>query len=293
MKNAQALAVLSVVFAAGTAAARQSDFARVNRQAAPNGPRPAGDFVLASTTSLRDTGLLDVLVKRFAESSGIKVKAIAVGTGQALALARAGEADAVVAHSKADEEKLIADGYGIDPVTLMYNRFIVVGPKTDPANVKGAGTAAGAFARIAGAGSPFVSRGDKSGTHVCELAMWAAAGVKPDGEKWYVKSGSGMGQTLMIAKEKAAYTLADSATWGAFATGSNLAVVFDRGDELKNVYRYIRTNEAKLPKVNAGAARCFAQFLCAKETMELIRSYGADKPGGPLFVPMGCPENRR
>jgi tungstate transport system substrate-binding protein len=273
-----ALGGFAIVLAADTAAAE---------------PKPARDFVLASTTSLRDTGLLDVLSKKFFEKSGIKVKAIAVGTGQALALARAGEADAVIAHSKADEDKLIADGFGVDPVTLMYNRFIVVGPRDDPAGVKTAASAAEAFKKIAAAGSAFVSRGDKSGTHVRELAMWAAAGVKPEDGKWYLKSGTGMGQTLMIASEKTAYTLADSATWGAFAAGSALKNVFDGGEDLRNTYRFIRANEAKLPKVNAAAARGFGEFLCAKETMDFIGAYRADKPGGPLFEPVGCPEARQ
>ena len=261
--------------------------------AAPDTPEKAGDFILASTTSLRETGLLDLLAKRFETATGIKMKAVALGTGQALAMARKGEADAVIVHSRVDEDVFIGEGFGAGAVTLMETRFLVVGPDADPAKVAGAADAAGVFKAIADAGAAFVSRGDNSGTHVREKTIWARAGVAPDGKPWYIKSGTGMGQTLMIAREKKAYTLSDSATWAVFQKTEGLKPVFDRGNELKNTYRYIRVNEAKVPRVNAGAAKKFGEFLCSKETMAFIGAYEKEKAGGPLFSPLGCPELRK
>lgn len=260
--------------------------------AAPGIP-PAGDFILASTTSLGDTGLLDLLAATFRTQTGITVKAVVAGTGQSLAMARAGNADAVIAHSRADEDAFTADGFGIDPVTIMFNHFMVVGPAEDPAKAALAKDATAAFRAIAAAGGPFVSRGDKSGTHMRELTLWGLAGGEPEGKPWYVKSGSGMGQTLLIAREKKAYTLCDSATWGSFEKKDGLKVVFDYGDELRNTYRYIRTNESKHPTTNAAAARKFATFLCAPETMALIGGFKKDGAGASLFTPLGCPELKK
>jgi tungstate transport system substrate-binding protein len=176
------------------------------------GRAPAPAITLATTTSTQDSGLLDALLPRFRQETGIEVKVVAVGTGQALQLGRRGDADVLLVHDPAGEEQFMAEGFGSERRPVMHNDFVLVGPPADPAGVKGQASAAAAFARIARARAPFVSRGDESGTHQKEKAVWRAAGIEPGGD-WYVRAGGGMGQVLRMATEKRAYTLSDRGTF--------------------------------------------------------------------------------
>jgi len=256
--------------------------------ASPARAADAGKVVLlATTTSTQDSGLLDVLVPAFEKQTGYAVKTISVGSGQALALGRRGEADVLLVHSPADEEQLVADGFGVNRRIVMHNDFILLGPPADPAKVRGAASPEEAMRRIAAAGALFVSRGDSSGTHAREKALWKAAGIAPEGKPWYQQTGLGMGDTLNVAAEKAGYTLADRGTWLARKKARALAldVVLEGAPLLLNVYHVIQVNPARWPKVNAAGAKAFADFLVAPSTQEIIRSFGVLALGEPLFFP--------
>jgi tungstate transport system substrate-binding protein len=242
------------------------------------------EVILSTTTSTMDSGLLDVLIPMFERRTGYRVKPIAVGTGQALALAERGEADVVLAHAPASERQLVDAGHVERRTLVMHNDFVLVGPPADPANVKGARDVAQALGRIAGAGALFVSRGDDSGTHKKELDLWAAAGVAPAGP-WYQESGLGMGQTLSIASEKSAYTLCDRATYLALRKNLRLDVVSEGNRSLRNVYHVMNVNRAKHPKVNAEGGKAFVDFMVSREAQDVIRTFGVDKYGSPLFFP--------
>jgi tungstate transport system substrate-binding protein len=239
--------------------------------------------ILATTTSTQDSGLLDALIPRFEGESGHEVKTIAVGSGEAIELGARGEADVVLAHSPAAEAKLMAAGKGGSRRTVMHNDFVVVGPGADPAGVRGDEPAA-AFAAIADAGAPFISRGDESGTHAFELGLWEDAGVAPDGA-WYQESGQGMGATLQIASEKDAYTLADRGTYLATDAARDLEVLVEGGADLLNVYHVIAIAGDAGRRVNAEGGRELADFLVAPATQERIGEFGVEEFGEPLFVP--------
>jgi tungstate transport system substrate-binding protein len=241
--------------------------------------------ILATTTSTQDSGLLDVLVPMFERQTGLVLKVISVGTGQALALAARGEADVTLAHAPTLEKKYVEEGKMRNRRLVMYNDFVLVGPPEDPASVKGLPRAADALRRIADSGARFVSRGDRSGTHVLELALWKQAGVVPKAP-WYLESGQGMGQTLAIADERRAYTLSDRATYLAFANRVKLAVVVERERALANVYSVMEVNPQNGPRVNVAGGKAFADFMVAPETQAVIRTYGVAKYGQPLFVPI-------
>jgi tungstate transport system substrate-binding protein len=249
-------------------------------------PPPGSRTVIVSTTtSTQDSGLLDVLVPLFERKSGYTVKTIAVGTGQALALAARGEADVTLAHAPALEKKYVAEGKLRQRRLVMYNDFVVAGPDGDPAKIKGETSAAVALRRIAAAGARFVSRGDKSGTHLLEAELWKEAGVTP-GPPWYIESGQGMGATLGIANDRGAYTLTDRATLLAFGKRVALKAVVEGDRALLNVYSVMEVNPANGPRVNAPAGKAFADFMVAPETQEIIRTFGVDRYGQPLFVPI-------
>jgi tungstate transport system substrate-binding protein len=243
------------------------------------------NIILATTTSTQDSGLLDVLIPIFEKKTGYFVKTIAVGSGQAMAMGQKGEADVLLVHSPAAEKKFVAEGYGLNRRIVMHNDFIVVGPPEDPAKIKGTKAAVEAFKKIASAGSLFLSRGDKSGTHSKELAIWKASGINPEGKKWYQQTGLGMGQTLNVASEKKGYTLADRGTYLALKKNLGLVILSEGDAILLNVYHVIEVNPAKWPKVNVAGARAFADFMVAKETQEIIKTFGVDKFGSPLFFP--------
>jgi len=241
--------------------------------------------ILSTTTSTQDSGLLDVLVPIFEKQTGYFVKTIAVGSGQAMAMGEKGEADVLLVHSPAAEKKFVEEGYGINRRIIMHNDFVVVGPPEDPAKVKGMKSASEAFKRIAAGNALFLSRADKSGTHVKEMDIWKAAGIKSEGEKWYQQTGLGMGQTLSVTNEKKGYTLADRGTYLAVKKNLQMDILVEGDGILLNVYHVIEVNPAKWPKVNTAGGKAFADFMVAKETQEIIRTFGVDKYGSPLFFP--------
>ncbi len=260
-------------------------------------PAAAADpktVILATTTSTQDSGLLDALLPVFEKKTGYVVKTISVGTGQALAMGRRGEADVLLVHAPAEEQKLVDDGFSASRRLVMHNDFVVVGPSADPAKIKGSATSREAFRKIADAGALFLSRGDNSGTHSKEKAIWKAAGVNPDGQRWYQQTGLGMGETLNVASEKAGYTLADRGTLLARGKVRPLALeILVQGEpNLLNVYHVIEVNPARWPKVNVAGAKAFADYVVSKEGQELIGKFGVDKVGAPLFFPdAGKPES--
>jgi len=241
--------------------------------------------ILSTTTSTQDSGLLDVLVPLFEKKTGLTVKTISVGTGQALALAARGEADVALVHAPSPERKYVEKGKMQNRRLVMYNDFVVIGPEDDPAKIKGVPKAADALKRIAETQSHFVSRGDKSGTHLLELGLWKQAGVAPTGA-WYIESGQGMGQTLGIANDRRAYTIADRGTWLAFQKRISLPILVEKDKPLLNIYSVMEVNPANGPRVNVAGGKAFADFMVAPDTQAAIKTFGVDKYGQPLFVPI-------
>jgi tungstate transport system substrate-binding protein len=242
-------------------------------------------LILSTTTSTQDSGLLDVLVPLFERQTGYTVKTIAVGTGQALAMAGRGEADVVLAHAPSLEKKYIADGKVLNRRLVMYNDFVVIGPAEDPAKIKGMTKAADAMKAIAATGSRFVSRGDNSGTHNLEKELWKLAGVEPQ-TGWYIESGQGMGATLGIADDRKAYTLTDRGTYLAFQKRVRLPVLLEGDRPLLNLYSVMEVNPANGPKVNTAGGKAFADFIVSADVQKVIKTFGVDKYGQPLFVPV-------
>ncbi len=243
----------------------------------------AGQVVLlATTTSTQDSGLLDVVVPLFEKRTGYVVKTISVGTGQALALGGRGEADVVLVHAPEAEKKYLAEGTLVNRRLVMHNDFIVVGPKEDPAQIGGLKKASDALRRIAGTKAAFVSRGDNSGTHQLERRLWKEGGLDPSGD-WYLQSGQGMGQTLAIALEKRAYTLTDRGTYLALKRRLTLDILVERDTSLLNIYSVMEVNPARFPKVNAAGGKAFADFMISPVAQEVIKSFGVEKFGEPLF----------
>jgi tungstate transport system substrate-binding protein len=242
-------------------------------------------ILLSTTTSTQDSGLLDVLIPIFEKNTGYFVKTIAVGSGQAIAMGQKGEADVLLVHSQAAEKKIVAEGYGINRRIIMHNDFIIVGPPKDPAKIKGIKLASEAFKKMAASKSLFLSRGDNSGTHAKEKAIWKVAGINPEGEKWYQQTGLGMGQTLNVTAEKKGYAVTDRGTYLALKKNLGLDILVEGDAILLNIYHVIEVNPAKWPKVNATGAKAFADFMVSKETQEVIKTFGVEKFGSPLFFP--------
>jgi tungstate transport system substrate-binding protein len=241
--------------------------------------------ILSTTTSTQDSGLLDALVPLFEKSTGYTVKTISVGTGQALALAARGEADVTLCHAPALEKTYVAEGRLHDRRLVMYNDFLVVGPEADPARIKGDPRVVDALKKIAAAGARFVSRGDKSGTHILEQRLWTEARLRP-AAPWYIESGQGMGATLGIADDRRAYTLTDRATLLAFGKRVGLKPMVERDRLLLNVYSVLEVDPANGPRVNAAGGKAFAAFMLAPGTQAVIRTFGVDTYGQALFVPI-------
>jgi tungstate transport system substrate-binding protein len=253
------------------------------QEAAPAAPaRDKKTVILATTTSVQDTGLLDLLVDAFQKASGYVVKAVAVGSGQAMQLGKMGEADLMWVHSPDDEKQFVAEGYGTDRTTFMYNDFVVLGPVADPAKIKKSKKAADTFAKIAASGALFVSRGDKSGTHKKELKLWDAAKAKPAAEK-YLETGQGMAASVKIASEKGAYVLADRSTWLSLRKDLALKIVCEKDEALLNRYSLILVNPAKHQSINTEGAKAFFDFLLSKQTKAIVEKFGVEKYGKPLF----------
>jgi len=242
------------------------------------------EVILATTTSVQDTGLLDVIVPLFEKQNGAHVKAVAVGTGQALAMAARGEADVVLAHAPEAEKKYVAEGALVNRRLMMHNQFLLAGPVADPAKVKGTAKAVDALKKIAEAKAPFVSRGDDSGTHKLEKKLWEQAGIKPAGE-WYLEAGQGMGRTLSIAGEKQAYVISDRATYLVFQKTTGLVVLLAGDPAFLNLYHVMEVNPEKFPKVNAKGGKAFADFLLSATVQDLLNTFGVDKYGEALFHP--------
>jgi tungstate transport system substrate-binding protein len=239
--------------------------------------------ILATTTSTQDSGLLDVLVPAFERDSGNRVKPIAVGSGEAIEMGARGEADVVLAHSPAAEQELMASGKAGERRTVMHNDYVIVGPVGDPAGVKGA-AAADALERIARRKATFVSRGDDSGTHTFELALWDESGTEPAGS-WYQESGQGMGATLQIANDKDGYTISDRGTYLATDSARDLEILVEGRAELLNVYHVIDITEQAGERVNAAGARALADWLVSPVAQSEIETFGEADFGEPLFVP--------
>jgi tungstate transport system substrate-binding protein len=251
-------------------------------------------LILATTTSTADSGLLDFILPDFEQKFNTKVDVIAVGTGQSLEIGSKGDADVVLVHSRKGEDQFVADGNAKERFDVMYNDYIVVGPKEDPAKITGMSASKDAFRAIADAQAPFASRGDKSGTHTKELSVWSSIPITPTAEMpWYNSLGQGMGDTLLFSNEKGAYTLADRGTYLAMQDklpdltilvgGQNLAENKDKA--LLNPYGVLAVNPEKHPNVNADLASKFVEWIIAAETQKIIGGYGADKFGQPLFYP--------
>ncbi|WP_128378732.1 substrate-binding domain-containing protein [Streptomyces cavernae] len=272
---AAAVTAVAVTGCGGTASSTSHSAARAPAQRV---------VILATTTSTQDSGLLDVVVPAFEKASGYRVKTVAVGTGQALKMGRQGNADVLLVHAPASEETFMEDGYGVDRRIVAHNYFYVVGPASDPAGIKSAGTAAAAFRKIAASRSTFVSRGDGSGTETKELAIWSKAGTSPKGRSWYLQSGQGMGATLQIASEKGGYTLTDNATFLTSASKLELTSLVEKDPFLLNPYHVISVNSAKWPKVNKAGAKAFADYITQSKGQSLIAGFGGDEYDQPLFV---------
>ena len=237
---------------------------------------------LATTTSTDNSGLLAVLLPPFEQQSGYQVHVIAVGTGKALRLAREGDVDLVLVHARTAEDKLIADGFGVDRRDVMHNDFIIVGPAADPAGVKGMNDAGAALARIDASKQIFVSRGDDSGTHKKERALWEASGTQPEG-RWYREAGQGMGKVLQIAAELDAYTLTDRGTWLAMKAKSPLQVLVEGDPGLFNPYGIIAVNPERFPELNHQGARALMDWITSPAGQKIIGDFRIE--GEPLFVP--------
>jgi tungstate transport system substrate-binding protein len=249
--------------------------------AAPTNP----NIILATTTSTQDSGLLDVLVPLFEAESGYTVQTVAVGTGAALKMAEEGNADVLLVHAPSSEVALMDAGWGKDRMLVMHNDFVIVGPADDPAGIKGTAAAVDAFQKIFTAGSTFISRGDDSGTNKMEISLWGNANNDPNGAEWYVESGQGMGATLTIASEKTAYTLTDRATYLANKANLSLDILVEGDAALLNVYHVITVNPDKWPKSNYDGALAFANFMTSSDAQAVIKDFGVDKFGQPLFFP--------
>jgi tungstate transport system substrate-binding protein len=243
------------------------------------------DVILATTTSVQDTGLLDVLSSVFEEDTGYHLKPIAVGTGQALQMGERGDADVMLVHAPSSEKELIDSGAAIDRRLVAHNYFVLLGPADDPAAAKSATTAVAAMKAIYDNGAAFVSRGDDSGTHKKELSLWKEAGVDPKGKGWYEESGQGMGATLQIANQRDAYVLCDKATYLSQKDNIQLVLVFEKDPAFLNVYSVMLTNPERFDAVNAQGAKAFADFLVSEEGQRIIGEFGVDKYGEQLFIP--------
>jgi len=244
------------------------------------------NIILATTTSTQDSGLLDKLIPLFEKQTGYFVKTISVGSGAAMKMGEKGEADVLLVHSPDAEKKLVDEGYGVNRRLVMHNDFIIVGPAADPAKIKGVKSSAEALKMIANANALFISRGDNSGTHAKEKTLWAKTGITPAKQKWYQETGAGMGHTLNVAAEKKGYTLTDRGTYLAIRKNLAALEILNEGDAaLLNIYHVIEVNPVKWPKVNVAGAKAFADFMVSKNTQAIIKTFGVDKYGSPLFFP--------
>jgi len=243
------------------------------------------NVILSTTTSTQDSGLLEVLIPLFEKQSGYMIKTVSVGTGQALALAAKGDADVALVHAPSLEKQYVTEGKLLNRRLVMYNDFVLIGPKEDPAKIKSVKTAIAAVRLIEQSRSRFVSRGDNSGTHNLEKSLWKQAGIEPKGS-WYIEAGQGMGATLGIANERNAYTLTDRGTYLALAKRVELPILVEGDKALLNIYSVMEVNPANGPRINAAGGKAFADFLVSPQTQAVIGNFGKEKFAQPLFVPV-------
>ena len=257
-------------------------------------PAAAGEryITLASTTSTQNSGLLDAILPHFEARTGIVVRVVAVGTGQAIRLARNGDADVLLVHHRPSEERFVAQGYGLERFDVMYNDFVIVGPENDPAEIEGLVSAREAFKRIAHKAAPFASRGDDSGTHKAEIAIWAAAGVDAAAASggWYRELGAGMGATLNAARAMDAYVLTDRATWVAFENKGPLTLLVEGDAALFNPYGVIQVNPKRHPHVKTAEGQAFIDWLLSAEGQGAIATFRV--AGKQLFFPNAHADTR-
>ncbi|MGH0028238.1 MAG: substrate-binding domain-containing protein [Myxococcota bacterium] len=255
---------------------------------APAAAEPESRIVLATTTSVRDSGLLEKLLPAFEERTGVHVQVVAVGTGAALRMGREGNADVLLTHAPSAEDALVASGEALDRRPFMENHFVIAGPKEDPAGVAGAATPEDAFRRIHDAGAPYVSRADDSGTHKREVALLEGAGLPADGGwEGFAKTGQGMGLTLQVAGERRAYVLSDIGTFLAFESRIDLVALSKPAPSLRNVYSVMRIDPEKFSReVDLAGASLFAEYLLDPETQRRIGEFGTERFGRPLFRPL-------
>jgi tungstate transport system substrate-binding protein len=241
---------------------------------------------MASTTSTQNSGLFDYLLPIFEKKTGIKIDVVAVGTGAAIEIGKRGDADVVFVHAKEQELKAVEEGFFVNRHDVMYNDFVVIGPTNDPAKIKGMKSTTDAFKKIAGSGSSFVSRGDKSGTNTKELSLWRKTGIEPAGQKWYLEVGQGMEKTQRIADEKRAYTLTDRGTWLATSGKDKLdmVIVLEGDPTLFNQYGVMAVNPEKIKTVKFKEAMEFVNWIISKEGQDVVASF-KDKNGNALFIP--------
>jgi len=250
------------------------------------------DLIMASTTSTRDSGLMDILIPIFEQKTGYKMKPVYVGSGAAMNMGKEGNADVLLVHSPAAEVAFMNDGYGSDRKLVMHNDFIIVGKPADPAGIKGTASATDALQKIADAKSTFYSRGDNSGTDALEKGLWKKIGINvadnsTTNPPWYIQGGAGTGMLdlLRLVSEKGGYTITDRATYLANKSQLDLVILVEGDPLLLNIYHVIQVNPAKFPKVNAAGAKAFADFMVSAEAQKAIGDYGTDKYGAPLFFP--------
>ena len=255
--------------------------------AVPSRAEQQKNLILATTTSTQDSGLLDVLIPIFEKKTGYFVKTISVGSGQAMKMGERGEADVLLVHSPDAEVSFMAKGFGINRKLVMHNDFLLLGPASDPAKIHSAKTAAEALKRISQTGALFLSRGDNSGTDAKEKGLWKAAGIKPEGQKWFQQTGLGMGETLNVAAEKRGYLLSDRGTYLALNKKRRLGLeILVAGEpKLLNIYHVIEVNPARWSKVNSAGAKAFSDFMVAASTQQVISHFGTKEFGSPLFFP--------
>jgi tungstate transport system substrate-binding protein len=248
------------------------------------GSKADKELILATTTSVNDSGLMDYLKPVFEKETGLTLKIISQGTGQAVKTGQDGNADVLLIHDKTSEEKFVSEGYGLERIELAYNYFVVVGPKDDPAGISGQNlTAADAFKKIAESKSTFISRGDDSGTNKKELKIWKQDGIEPSGD-WYVSAGKGMGDVLSMADEKKAYTLTDKATYLSMKDKLDLQIVVDAAPDLLNQYTVIEINPEKHEGINKAGADKFVKWITSDKALKMINEFGKDKYGESLFT---------
>lgn len=272
--------VLAIIMAASLSACSSTPS---NTAASPTEPVKTSDVVLASTTSTQDSGLFDVLIPAFEKANPtFKVKVIAVGSGEAIKLGENKDADVLLVHSPAAELTFMAAGFGANRKSVMYNDFVIVGPASDPAGIKGMTSAVDAFKKIAASKAVFVSRGDDSGTHNKEKSIWASGTIDPKGQSWYLSTGQGMGETLKVAMEKLGYTLVDRATWLTAKAGlADLTLLVEGDKKLFNPYSVIEVVGAK----NAAGAKAFSDWIVGADGQKVIGAFGVEQFGQQIFVP--------